>query len=270
MPASARNEGAPSAGDDASDDAARAVAGDRLRRPAEGARRRRAEGHAPPGLPPDARPAEGHRRGGRGHARSPARRASRSRRWTSASTSTSRSRCAGRWPRPGSWPGAPPRPRWSRRWATRATRPTMGALVVEYLQAGALGAVTEVHVWTNRPLGFWPQGVPRPAATTRPADGMRWNGPGITARLGAAMRPLPRAGGPGLGSLPRSGAVRRVPPGVSPVQLARLGRLGRRSARRHGRASDRPRLLGASISACRRRSKPSRRRSTTSPSRTPR
>ena len=47
-------------------------------------------------------------------------------RWTSASTSTSRSRCAGRSPRPGSSPSVPPRRRSRRRWAIRATRPTMG------------------------------------------------------------------------------------------------------------------------------------------------
>ena len=35
---------------------------------------------------------------------------------------------------------------------------------VEYVWAGAIGEVREVHIWTNRPLGFWPQGVPRPAA----------------------------------------------------------------------------------------------------------
>ena len=34
----------------------------------------------------------------------------------------------------------------------------------EYLMAGAIGDVREVHVWTNRPLAFWPQGIPRPAA----------------------------------------------------------------------------------------------------------
>ena len=33
---------------------------------------------------------------------------------------------------------------------------------VEYIQGGAIGDVHEVHVWTNRPFGFWPQGVPRP------------------------------------------------------------------------------------------------------------
>jgi predicted dehydrogenase len=62
-----------------------------------------------------------------------------------------------------------------------------GRTAVEYLQAGAIGTVQEVHVWTNRPLGFWPQGVPRPAALTTAAESLRWNGPGITARLGAAM-----------------------------------------------------------------------------------
>ena len=34
---------------------------------------------------------------------------------------------------------------------------------IEYIQSGALGEIREVHVWTNRPLGFWPQGDPRPA-----------------------------------------------------------------------------------------------------------
>ncbi len=30
----------------------------------------------------------------------------------------------------------------------------------EYITSGAIGDVREVHVWTNRPLGYWPQGVP--------------------------------------------------------------------------------------------------------------
>ena len=32
----------------------------------------------------------------------------------------------------------------------------------DYLASGMLGDITEVHVWTNRPLAYWPQGVPRP------------------------------------------------------------------------------------------------------------
>jgi predicted dehydrogenase len=69
-----------------------------------------------------------------------------------------------------------------------------GRTAVEYLWAGAIGEVKEVHVWTNRPLGYWPQGVPKPAPLKTPVEDLRWNGPGINARLGAAMMgnyPLP-------------------------------------------------------------------------------
>jgi hypothetical protein len=43
-------------------------------------------------------------------------------------------------------------------------------------------------VWTNRPLGFWPQGVPRPAPMVEnPQQPLRWNGPGVERRLAAAL-----------------------------------------------------------------------------------
>jgi predicted dehydrogenase len=58
---------------------------------------------------------------------------------------------------------------------------------VEYVWAGAIGEVREVHVWTNRPLGYWPQGIPRPEALKTPAEKLRWNGPGIMERLANAM-----------------------------------------------------------------------------------
>jgi predicted dehydrogenase len=58
---------------------------------------------------------------------------------------------------------------------------------VEYVWAGAIGDVREIHIWTNRPLGYWPQGIPRPEARTPPENGFRWNGPGIDARLANAM-----------------------------------------------------------------------------------
>ena len=57
---------------------------------------------------------------------------------------------------------------------------------VEYLRAGAIGAVREVHVWTNRPFGFWPQGVPRPAQPA-PDARLRWDDRGLHTRLAAAM-----------------------------------------------------------------------------------
>lgn len=39
----------------------------------------------------------------------------------------------------------------------------------EWIQAGVIGPVSEVHVWTNRPI--WPQGVPRPAKLKVSLDG---------------------------------------------------------------------------------------------------
>jgi hypothetical protein len=35
---------------------------------------------------------------------------------------------------------------------------------VDYITSGVIGDVTEVHVWTNRPI--WPQGIPRPEPFT--------------------------------------------------------------------------------------------------------
>jgi predicted dehydrogenase len=62
-----------------------------------------------------------------------------------------------------------------------------GRTAVEYVRAGAIGEVREVHIWTNRPLGFWPQGIPRPEPLKEPADSLRWNGRGVNARIAAAF-----------------------------------------------------------------------------------
>jgi predicted dehydrogenase len=65
---------------------------------------------------------------------------------------------------------------------------------VEYIRAGAIGEVREIHVWTNRPLGFWPQGVPRPEPLKESAETLKWNGPGVTARIAnsfAGSYPIP-------------------------------------------------------------------------------
>jgi len=56
----------------------------------------------------------------------------------------------------------------------------------DYLAAGAIGDIREVHVWTNRPLAFWPQGIPRPAAITGNPP-TSWNNSAITRRLAATM-----------------------------------------------------------------------------------
>jgi predicted dehydrogenase len=59
---------------------------------------------------------------------------------------------------------------------------------VEYIQGGAIGDVNEVHVWTNRPFGFWPQGVPRPAPLSIDPAKLRWDERGLEQRLAAAMK----------------------------------------------------------------------------------
>jgi predicted dehydrogenase len=59
-------------------------------------------------------------------------------------------------------------------------------LINEYIAAGAIGDVREVHVWTNRPLGYWPQGIPRPQARPEP-DAASWDMGAVTDRLANAM-----------------------------------------------------------------------------------
>ena len=46
-------------------------------------------------------------------------------------------------------------------------------LMQEWLDAGAIGQVREVHCWTNRPI--WPQGMPRPTETQAVPDGLDWD-----------------------------------------------------------------------------------------------
>jgi predicted dehydrogenase len=45
-------------------------------------------------------------------------------------------------------------------------------LMQEWLDAGAIGMVREVHCWTNRPI--WPQGMPRPEETPPVPSGLDW------------------------------------------------------------------------------------------------
>jgi hypothetical protein len=61
-----------------------------------------------------------------------------------------------------------------------------GRRAVEWVQSGIIGDVREVHVWTNRPLSYWPQGIPRPEPR-RISDKLGWDMPGVTARLANAM-----------------------------------------------------------------------------------
>jgi predicted dehydrogenase len=58
----------------------------------------------------------------------------------------------------------------------------------EYVTGGTIGDVREVHVWTNRPLGYWPQGIPRPnPMPANPERPLAWNGAGVETRLAGAL-----------------------------------------------------------------------------------
>lgn len=46
---------------------------------------------------------------------------------------------------------------------------------VEIIRSGALGVVTELHVWTDRPAGWWDQGIDRPRETQPVPDELDWN-----------------------------------------------------------------------------------------------
>ncbi|HRX82796.1 MAG TPA: Gfo/Idh/MocA family oxidoreductase, partial [Pirellulaceae bacterium] len=55
---------------------------------------------------------------------------------------------------------------------------------VEVIRSGAIGDVTEVHIWSNRPV--WPQGVGRPEGEDKIPEGLNWD-----AWIGPApMRPF--------------------------------------------------------------------------------
>ncbi len=59
--------------------------------------------------------------------------------------------------------------------------------VNEYIQSGAIGTVTEVHVWTNRPYAYWPQGIPRPAPLPPDAARLPWNMNGVMTRAAGSF-----------------------------------------------------------------------------------
>ncbi|MEA3245874.1 MAG: Gfo/Idh/MocA family oxidoreductase [Gemmatimonadota bacterium] len=62
----------------------------------------------------------------------------------------------------------------------------------EWIAAGVIGPVREVHVWTNRPVGYWPQGVPRPnpnalSGPNAPRFGNGWSLGRINTTIAAEM-----------------------------------------------------------------------------------
>jgi predicted dehydrogenase len=65
-------------------------------------------------------------------------------------------------------------------------------LINEWIRAGAIGPVREVHAWTNRPI--WPQGIPRPHAAAPAAGAPRmpfgnpYTSQSLADQLAAAMQ----------------------------------------------------------------------------------
>jgi predicted dehydrogenase len=76
------------------------------------------------------------------------------------------------------------------------------ALINEWVQAGVIGPVKEVFVWTNRPVNYWPQGVPRPAKPAVVADAPA---AGVGAGSGVASGGGPGSGQGGTGARPGAG-----------------------------------------------------------------
>jgi predicted dehydrogenase len=46
---------------------------------------------------------------------------------------------------------------------------------VEVIRAGTIGDVSEIHVWTDRPAGWWPQGIERPTETPPVPATLEWD-----------------------------------------------------------------------------------------------
>lgn len=66
-------------------------------------------------------------------------------------------------------------------------------LTNEWIQAGLIGDVTEVHVWTDRPGGWWPQGVEKPTEAQPVPSTLDWNlwlGPAAERPYNSAYMPF--------------------------------------------------------------------------------
>jgi predicted dehydrogenase len=58
----------------------------------------------------------------------------------------------------------------------------------EYITGGAIGEIREIHVWTNRPYGYWPQGIPRPAPMPEVSpNAQQWRGRVLESKIAAAL-----------------------------------------------------------------------------------
>jgi len=77
--------------------------------------------------------------------------------------------------------------------------------LVEWVQSGIIGEVREVHIYTNRPVNYWAQGIPRPPAaapTTAPraadAPPRQWNMGTVNTAISKEMFGVAQDPPPGL------------------------------------------------------------------------
>jgi predicted dehydrogenase len=64
---------------------------------------------------------------------------------------------------------------------------------IALVRSGLLGEVRQMHGWSDRPLGFWPQGVDRPTATEPVPAGLDWDlwqGPAAVRPYNSAYMPF--------------------------------------------------------------------------------
>ena len=126
-------------------------------------------------------------------------------------------------------------------------------LINEWIQAGVIGPVHEVHIWTNRPLGYWPQGIPRPQAPSAAQQagstsfGTSWNQGRVNRTLAEGMGSVIRLPEGLRWDLYLGPVAEDIPyhPIYHPFNWRGWIGLRHRRARRHGRAPDRPSVLGA-------------------------
>lgn len=75
--------------------------------------------------------------------------------------------------------------------------------LVEIVRSGVLGPIDQVHVWTDRPVRYWAQGIPRPTTefrrpTINPEVPPQWNMRTVELAVLQAMADQPQSPPPGL------------------------------------------------------------------------
>jgi predicted dehydrogenase len=74
--------------------------------------------------------------------------------------------------------------------------------ILEIVNSGVLGKIHEVHVWTDRPVRYWAQGIPRPRAANAPMPAPnarpQWNMGTVDNAMRAAMAANDQSPPPGF------------------------------------------------------------------------